>query len=71
MKFHSNPVFWQKYIKSKVKEFNSAINTNFWDHKIAKEGVYHTFIAYISIVSAMKMDKKNYRQAYLEEASIK
>ena len=45
MKFHSNPVYDKKHIKSKVKEFNGVVNTNFWGHKIAKEGVYHTFIA--------------------------
>ena len=30
IKFHSNPVFDKKYMKAKVKEVNSVVNTNFW-----------------------------------------
>ena len=29
IKFHSMPVYDEKYIKVKVREFNSAIKTNF------------------------------------------
>ena len=30
IKFHSMPVYDEKYIKAKVKEFNGVVNTNFW-----------------------------------------
>ena len=33
------PVYNEKYIKSKVKEFNSATKTNFLGEEIPKEGV--------------------------------
>ena len=29
MKFHSNPVYDEKYMKTKAKEFNGVVNTNF------------------------------------------
>ena len=71
IKFHSNPVYDKKYIKTKVKEFNGAVNTNFWGDKVPKEGVHYTCIAYISTDSVVKMERKNYPQAYLEEYKYK
>ena len=57
-KFHSMPVYDEKYIKAKVREFNGVIKTNFWGDEIPKEGVHHTCTACITIDSVMKMDKK-------------
>ena len=39
------PVYDKKYVNFKIKEFNSAVNTNFSGNKIPKEGVHHTCIA--------------------------
>ena len=36
-KFHSMPVYVEKYIKAKVREFNGAIKTNFLGDKIPKK----------------------------------
>ena len=58
IKFHSNPVYDEKYIKPKVKEFNGVVNTNVLGNEVTKEGVYYTCIAWISIDSVMKVDKK-------------
>ena len=58
VKFHSNPVYDEKYINAKVKEFNGVVNTNFWRDKVPKEGVHYTCIAYLSIDSVMKREKK-------------
>ena len=71
IKFHSMPVYHEKYIKAKMKEFNGVVNTNFWGDNIPKEGVHHSCIACISINSVMKMEKKNYPQVYLEECNMK
>ena len=60
------PVYDEKYIKVKVKEFNGVVNANFLDNEVPKESVHHTCIACISIDSVMKMEKKNYPQVYLE-----
>ena len=71
IKFHNMPVYDEKYIKVKIKEYNGVVNTNFWGDKIPKEGVHHTCIACISIDSIMKMEKQNYPQVYLEECKYK
>ena len=71
IKFHSNPVYDKKYIKAKVKIFNSVVNANFWCDEVRKKGVHYTCIACINIDSVRKMEKKNYRQVYLEECNYK
>ena len=47
--FQSIPVYDGKYIKVKVKEFNSVVNTNILDDEVPKEGLHHTCIACINI----------------------
>ena len=37
IEFHSMPVYDEKYIKTKVREFNGLIKTNFLDDKIPKK----------------------------------
>ena len=71
LKFHSISVYDKKYIKAKVREFNGVVTKNFWGDKVPKEGVHHAFIAYISIDSVMKMEKKNYPKVYLKECKYK
>ena len=58
IKFHSQPTYDQKYIKTKVKTFNEVANTVFSDSEIPKEINHYTCIAAICIDSAMKIDKK-------------
>ena len=70
-KFHSKPVYDQKYLKVKVREFDGVIKTNFLVNKVPKENMHYTCIAYITIDSVMKMDKKNYPQVYLEECKYR
>ena len=71
IKFHSMPVYDEKYIKAKVREFNGVIKTNFLGDEIPKENVHYACIACITIDSVMKMEKKNYPQVYLEECKYK
>ena len=71
IKFHSMPIYDQKYIKAKVREFNGVIKTNFLGDEIPKENMHYTCIACITIDSVMKMEKKNYPQVYLEECKHK
>ena len=70
-KFHSMPVYDEKYIKAKVREFNGVIKTNFLGDEIPKENVHYACIACITIDSVMKIEKKNYPQVYLEECKYK
>ena len=67
IKFHSMPVYDEKYIKAKVREFNGVIKTNFLGDEVPKENEHYTCIACITIDSVMRMEKKNYLQVYLEE----
>ena len=58
IKFHSMPVYDEKYIKAKIREFNGVINTNFLGDEIPKEGMHYTCITCITIDSVMRMEKK-------------
>ena len=71
IKFHSQPIYENKYLKAKVREFNGNIKTNFLGNNLPKENTYYTCIACITIDSIIKMNKKNYPQVYLEERKYK
>ena len=45
------PVYDEKYIKAKVREFNGAIKTKFLGDEIPKENVHYDCIVCISIDS--------------------
>ena len=71
IKFHSQPVHEYKYLKTKVKEYDGVIKTNFFDNGIPKENIHYTCIACITIDSVVKMDGKYFPQVYLEECKCK
>ena len=58
IKFHSKPIYEQKYLKAKVREFDGVIKTNFLGNDTPKENMHYACIACITIDSVMKMDKK-------------
>ena len=37
IKFHSMPIYNEKYIKAKVREFNGVIKKTFWTMRYKKE----------------------------------
>ena len=57
-KFDSMPVYDEKYIKAKVREFYGVIKTNVWVDKILKEGVHHTCITINSVTKMVKNIRK-------------
>ena len=71
IKFHSQPIYENKYLKTKVREFDGSIKTNFLGNNISKENTYYTCIACITLDSVFKICKKNYPQVYLEECKYK
>ena len=71
IKFHSQPIYENKYLKVKVREFDSNIKTNFLGNNVPKENTYYAYIACITLDSVLKMNKKNYPQVYLEECKYK
>ena len=71
IKFHSEPIYEQKYLKAKVREFDGVIKTNFLGNDTPKENMHYTCIACITIDYVMKIDKKNHPQVYLEECKYR
>ena len=71
IEFHSQPIYENKYLKAKVREFDGSIKTNFLGNNVPKENSYYTCIACITLDSILKMGKKNYPQVYLEECKYK
>ena len=71
VKFYSEPIYDDKYIKTKVKTFSNVINTLFSGEEIPKEKIEYACIACISIDFVLKVGKKNYPQVYLEECKYK
>ena len=71
IKFHSLPVYDKKYLKTKVREYDGVIKTNFLDNGIPKENMHCTYIACITIDSFMKMNNKYFSQVYFKECKYK
>ena len=71
IKLHSQPIYENKYLKAKVREFDGNIKTNFLSNNLPKENTYYTCIACITVNSIIKMNKKNYPQFYVEECKYK
>ena len=69
--FHNMPVYDDKHIKAKVREFNGVIKKNFLGDEVPKENEHYTCIACITIDLLMRMEKKNYPQIYLEECKYR
>ena len=67
IKFHSKPIYEQKYLKVKIREFDGVIKTIPLGNGIPEENINCT----ISINSVMKIDKKNYPQVNLEECEYR
>ena len=58
IKFHSMLVYDEKYIKTKVTEFNSVIKTKFLGDEVPKESVHYTCMACITIYFVLRMQKR-------------
>ena len=58
IKFHSTPVYDEQYIKAKVREFNCVIKTNILGDEIPKESAHYICIAYVTIDSVLRIEKK-------------
>ena len=67
VKLHSQPIYVDKYMKTKVKAFSSMTDTLFSGNEISKEKNHFICIAAICINSVLRIDKKNYPLVYLEQ----
>ena len=57
IKFHSKPVYYQKYLKAKVREFDGVIKANFLGNDTPKENMHYACIACITLDSVKRIDK--------------
>ena len=72
LKFTTSPIRDDKYILAKLKIFRKKNLTTFNNNNIVpKEKNHHICIPAIDIDSVLKIDKKVYPQAYLEECKYK
>ena len=71
VKFHSQPIYDDKYIKTKVKTFSNTINTLFSGDKIPEERIHYVSISAVCVDSVLRTDKKNYSLVYLEQYKYK
>ena len=58
VKFYSEPIYDDSYIKTKIKTFSDVIKALFSGDEIPKERVEYACIACISVDSVLKVDKK-------------
>ena len=71
LKLDAEPVYGDKYIKTKIKSYNNDIRTNFHgegkSRKVPKESCSYQCFPLIALDSVIKMGKKYYPQTLLEE----
>ena len=65
------PVYHEKYLKTKVREYDDVIKTNLVGNDVPEENMHYTCIARITVDSVMRMEKKKFPQVYLEECKYK
>ena len=53
----SEPVYNEKYLKAKIKSYNSKISANFHDNKIPKEGSQFICLSVIFIDFVLRSGK--------------
>ena len=71
LKFTASPVRDDKYISAKLKIFKKINVTTFTDNVVPIEKNHYICIPAIDIDSVLKIDKKVYPQAYLEQCKYK
>ena len=71
LKFPVNPICDDKYLLAKLKIFNGVNKTTFTDDVVPIEKNHYVCIAAIDIDLVLKIDKKVYPQAYLEQCKYK
>ena len=71
LKFTVSPVRDDKYVIAKLKIFKNINITTFTNNVIPEENSHYTCISAIDIDSVLKIDKKAYPQAYLEQCKYR
>ena len=69
--FYSESVYEYRHLKTKVREFDGVIKTNFLGNNVPKENMHYTCIACITIDSALRIDKKIIRKFIWKSVNIR
>ena len=65
--FDSEPVYNEKYLKTKIKVYKGKINTKFYNNKIPKEDSQCICLSVILIDSVFRTGNNYYPQVFLKE----
>ena len=66
--FNSEPVYNDKCIRTKIKNYNNKIYANFHDFEIPKDNEYCTCSSLILLGFVIKIDNNYQSQIFLEES---
>ena len=64
--FDCKSFYDKKVLKTKIKSYGDEA-TDFYDKKMPQVGSNHTYLAVISLYSALEKDKSYYLQEFLKE----
>ena len=64
--FDSEPVYNEKYLRTKIKSYEGKIGSNFFGDKILKEGS-HCICFSVILINSVFITSKNYPQVFLEK----
>ena len=64
--FDCKSFYDKKILKTKIKSYGDEA-TDFYDKKMPQVGSNHTYLAVISLYSALEKDKSYYLQEFLKE----
>ena len=73
IEFDSEPVYGDvdRYLTTKIKMYEDKVNTNFHSKEVPKENASYDFLSLITLDSVIRVNKKYYSQALLEECKCK
>ena len=71
VEFDSQPVYDEKYIKTRLKPFEHKVITKFTDNEIPKENTHYSCIVAICVDSVIKLEKKHHPQVNLEQCKFR
>ena len=70
IKFHSQPIYENKYLKIKVKEFDGNVKTNFLGNDLPKENMCYTCIACITEINKKKLSTSLFRRMQVQSKKM-
>ena len=71
IKFNTLPVYYDRYIKTKMKAFGDKVYTNFRGLYVPEDDKECEYFTVISIDSLLVYDKKYYLQVYFDNCAYK